>query len=63
MKTNINATLGIYNIPEYAYNYPHWVINNIDGELWFYGAYNDLYQAKRAVREVNFRFLVEVQTQ
>ena len=35
----------INNMPEYAYQYGYIVANRVDGELWFYGAYSDYYQA------------------
>lgn len=35
----------------YAFNYKYVVVNNLDGELWFYGATNDLRKVSEMIRE------------
>ena len=34
-------TITINNMPEYAKDYKYIVVTNLDGDLWFWGAYND----------------------
>lgn len=31
----------VKNVPTYAVDYPFWVVSEVNGELWFYGAYAD----------------------
>ena len=52
----------VYNLPEYAKNYKYIVVNHDEetGDLWFYGAWNDVSKASEAVAEVDFRFTLEV---
>ena len=43
----------INNLPTYATEYKYLVAREIDGELWFYGAYNEGSRAERAAVECN----------
>lgn len=51
----------VYNLPEYAKDYKYIVVNDAEenGDLWFYGAWNDLSGAFAAATEVNYRFVLE----
>lgn len=40
------------NIPTYAYNYEYIVGREVDGELWFWGAYSTAAAAEDAAREI-----------
>lgn len=51
--TIITAYLPVYNIPEYAYDYPFWTVQISDQDLWFYGAYSSLSQATHCAKTVN----------
>ncbi len=31
----------VNNVPSYAWEIRCWVVREVDGELWFYGAYNE----------------------
>ena len=42
----------INNLPAYADNYKFVVARRIDGELWFWGAWNDRNKANEAAREI-----------
>ena len=44
--TNIN------NLPEYAREYRYIVVQEIDGELWFWGAWNDGRKASMVAMEI-----------
>ena len=41
----------INNLPKYATEYKYIVARNIEGEWWFFGAYNDGFKAERAAIE------------
>lgn len=43
----------INNEPEYAKDYEHIVARLVDGEYWFWGAYEDGFVADRAASEIN----------
>lgn len=30
----------VRNVPAYAYEYAYWVAREVEGSLWFYGAYD-----------------------
>lgn len=51
----------VYNLPEYAKEYKYIVVNHDEenGDLWFYGAWNDLSGAFAATSEVDFRSILE----
>lgn len=51
----------VYNLPEYAKDYDYIVVNNAEenGDLWFYGAWNDLSGAFAAATEVDYRFILK----
>lgn len=51
--TIITAYLPVYNIPEYAYDYPFWTVRISDQTLWFYGAYSSLKQATYSAKAVD----------
>ena len=42
----------IQNMPEYADHYEFVVAREIDGELWFWGAYADGYKANQVAHDV-----------
>ena len=42
----------IQNMPEYADHYEFVVAREIDGELWFWGAYADRYKADQVAYDV-----------
>lgn len=39
----------VFNVPEYAMEYPFWVAREVDGERWFWGAYATREDAQQAV--------------
>ena len=41
----------VKNLPEYANEYKYIVASQIDGDLWFWGAWNDMKKAIRKCRE------------
>jgi hypothetical protein len=44
----------IRNVPGYAYNgHPYWVVREVDGEYWFYGAYDTLARAREVAAMVD----------
>ncbi len=43
----------INNKPAYANDYRYIVARNCDGELWFWGAWNEFNLANKAAREIN----------
>jgi hypothetical protein len=42
----------IHNVPEYAYKYKYIVHSIVNGEFWFYGAYNDIVKAMEAAAAI-----------
>jgi hypothetical protein len=42
----------IQNMPEYADHYEFVVAREIDGELWFWGAYADGYKADQVAHDI-----------
>ena len=42
----------VNNVPEYAANYMYWVVRAVNGELWFYGAWNDENRANEVAAEL-----------
>lgn len=42
----------IQNMPEYANHYEFVVAREIDGELWFWGAYADGYKANQVAHDI-----------
>lgn len=49
----VTTQLFVHNIPDYAPNYPFWVIRPIENQFWFYGAYSDSDKANRIAKELN----------
>ena len=49
----------INNLPNYAEDYKYIVVTLVDGELWFYGAYNEYEKAECVVKETDGRLIVE----
>lgn len=47
MMKNIN------NLPDYVKEYRYIVANEIDGELWFWGAWNDKAKANTVANEID----------
>ena len=41
--------MAVNNIPDYADKYRYWVVNEVEGDIWFYAAYNDLRQASETL--------------
>ena len=58
----VTCKLEILNVTADAKDHKYWVINLVDGRLWFYGAYDEdgLEFAQKAIDEVDFRFMIEV---
>lgn len=42
----------INNLPNYANDYRYIVCRRVDGELWFYGAWNDADKANEVALEI-----------
>jgi hypothetical protein len=42
----------VNNLPEYAKDAPYIVAREVDGELWFYGAFPGIYTAMAAEKEI-----------
>ena len=42
----------INNLPAYANNYNYLVVRRVDGELWFWGAWDDRNEANRVAIEI-----------
>lgn len=42
----------INNLPTYAADYRYIVCRRVDGELWFYGAWNDRNKANEVALEI-----------
>jgi rubrerythrin len=49
----------INNIPEYANHYKYVVATLVEGQLWFYGAYDEYDKADRAFKEMDGRLIIE----
>lgn len=49
----MSAKVDVHNVPQYAKTHDFWVVRLVDGELWFYGAWNDTKEAERVAREVH----------
>ena len=43
----------IQNVPEYAKNYKYIVARRVDGELYFWGAWNDRNKANEVAIEIS----------
>lgn len=41
----------VNNVPDYAKTRRFWVVKIVDGEYWFYGAFNDVTKAYNSCRE------------
>lgn len=44
--------MAIQNVTEYAKNYKYIVARRVDGELWFWGAWNDRNKANDVAEEL-----------
>ena len=42
----------VKNLPEYANEYKYIVASQIDGDLWFWGAWNNMKKAINAAEEI-----------
>ena len=42
----------VNNVPQYAHNYRYWVVRAVEGELWFWGAWNDENRANEVAAEL-----------
>jgi hypothetical protein len=47
------TSLKINNLPDYAILYKYWVVRYVEGEYWFWGAYDDVSRAGQAALEIN----------
>lgn len=45
----------IKNVPAYALGYPYFVAREVNGELWFWGAYRNQWNAADAAEEIGGR--------
>lgn len=43
----------VNNVPEYAKDYAYMVARDCDGELWFWGSFNDCGKAHQVASEVD----------
>lgn len=43
----------IHNAPRYAEEYKYIVAREVNGDLWFWGAYSDVFKADQAAEEIN----------
>ena len=43
----------VKNLPEYANEYQYIVASRIDGDLWFWGAWNDMKEAINAAEKID----------
>lgn len=46
------------NVPEYAHHYEFMVCRKVDNELWFWGAYSDVWKAEKACKELEDGIIV-----
>lgn len=49
----------INNLPDYAQNCNYIVATTVDGELWFWGAYDDYKKAQYAANETFDRLIID----
>lgn len=42
----------VNNVPNYAHDYRYWVVRAVEGELWFWGAWNDENRANEVAAEL-----------
>lgn len=49
----------IKNLPDYAGLYDYVVYSSVNGEAWFYGAYNSVTKAQEVAEEIH-GYIVEV---
>lgn len=47
----------IRNLPEYAFGYKYIVYRRVDGECWFYGAYNSILQSENVASDIGGFFV------
>lgn len=47
-----NAYISVYNVPDYANDYPYWLVTYTNDECWFYGAYPTQQKAQEAQKEL-----------
>ena len=53
----------INNMPEYANHYEFVVVREVEGELWFYGAYRDGFKAEEVASEIHGAIVHNVRIQ
>lgn len=53
-----SVVMEINNAPEYAFEYRYMVVTIVDGEAWFYGAWNSREYAEAAVKESEYERLI-----
>lgn len=47
------SKLKINNLPEYAGLYDYVVYRSVNGEAWFWGAYNSVAEAQKAAEDIH----------
>ena len=48
----------VQNLPEYANEYQYIVASRIDGDLWFWGAWNNMKKAINAAEEIGGEVII-----
>lgn len=54
----LSGSRPINNCPDYAKHYKYIVARDVDGEIWFYGAWNDEKEANRVAKELGENAMV-----
>ena len=49
----------VKNLPEYANEYKYIVARQIDGDLWFWGAWNNMKKAINAAEEIGGKVVIK----
>ena len=55
--------MNLMNMPEYANDYEFVVAREIDGDYWFWGAYEDCFKADRIAHEIGGVVIHDVRIQ
>ena len=59
-ETIIGVTLKVNNLPDITGESGYLVLKNDNGDLWYYGLYDDHDKAEKAVKETDSRFMVKI---
>lgn len=54
----MNVIVNINNCPEYAKNHKFIIARNDEGELWFYGAFDDKAETERIARDLGANAII-----